>query len=88
MSDTPPDIQALQRELFLRMSPQQRFAQGLQQIEDVRRIAENSLKQAHPKASTAELKVLLLQRYYGHELPPEILAACAKKLYRYWQNRD
>jgi hypothetical protein len=87
MSDTPPEIQDLQRQLFLRMSPKERFAHGMQQIEDVRRIAENSLRQAHPEASTAEIKVLLLQRYYGHELSPEVLAACSEQMYRYWQQR-
>ena len=87
MSDTLPEIQALQRQLFLRMSPQQRFDHGMQQIKDVRRIAENSLRQAHPEASTPELKVLLLERYYGHELSPETLAACAEQMYHYWQQR-
>ncbi len=86
MRDTPDEVLAIQRQIIHKMSAQQRVALGMRQIEDIRRLAENSLKLAHPEATPAELKVLLFQRYYAHDLPPADLQKCADQLLQYWQN--
>ena len=73
---------------MLRMSEEKRILLGMQMIEDVKTVAESSLRFENPTATLAERKVLLLKRYYGHELLPQDLEACARQLHRYWQGRQ
>lgn len=61
--------------------------QGIQMIEDVRKIVENSLRIENPEATEAELKVLLFQRYYAHELPEAFVAECSQRMLDFWQKK-
>jgi len=87
MHDTPDEVLAIQRQIMHKMSAKERVALGMRQIDDIRQLAENSLKLAHPEATLAELKVLLFRRYYAHDLGPEDLQKCAEQLLQYWQSQ-
>ena len=87
MSDTPDSILNIQRQIILNMSPQKRFKQGLDMIDSVRMITENSLKALYPEATQAELKVHLFERYYSPDLSPEDLELCSKALLAFWKNK-
>lgn len=87
MRDSSEEMKQMQRQIMLKMSAQQRFQQGIDMIKSARKIAENSVKAAHPDATEAEIQVLLFQRYYGHELPAEDVQYCSEQLLKYWQAR-
>lgn len=88
MLDTPEEMLQMQRQIILKMSPEKRFQLGIQMINDIKKLAENSLKLEHPKATQAELKRLLFRRYYGQDLPIKDLEACSSQLLTYWQKKE
>jgi len=88
MSDTSESIMDMQRQIMLNKSPQERFQQGLEMIASVRLIAENSLKEHCPEATKAELKVLLLQRYYTPDMSPDDMKHCSEAMLHYWKTQS
>ena len=87
MRDTTEQMLQKQRDIVSKMTEQKRCRLGMQMIQDVKTLAENSLRLEHPDSSLAQRKVLLLQRYYGHEMSPQDLEACSQRLLTYWEGR-
>ncbi|HAI75623.1 MAG TPA: hypothetical protein DCM08_05200 [Microscillaceae bacterium] len=71
MNDTTPEMRKKQLELVFRMTPKERFQQGLEMIAFVRQTVENSILKQNPNLTAAELKVEVFKRYYGKEFSAE-----------------
>ncbi|WP_448519836.1 hypothetical protein [Rhodoflexus sp.] len=74
MDDTTPEMRKKQLEIVMRMTPQQRFEEGMRMIEFTRKVVENSILQKKPNLSATELKIEVFKRYYGKEFSEEQLS--------------
>lgn len=71
MNDTSPEMRKKQLEGIFKMSAKERFAQGLEMIDFVRKTVENSILKQNPALSETELKIAVFKRYYGKEFSEE-----------------
>ena len=69
--DTTDHAYRKQLEIIMAMTPAQRFMQGIEMIDAVRMLVENSIKAEHPDISEVELKVAVFLRYYQNDYSPE-----------------
>ncbi len=67
MRDTSPEMRKKQVEIIFRLSPDQRFQQGLEMIDFAHQTVENSIKQAQPDISPLDLKIAVFLRYYSKD---------------------
>jgi hypothetical protein len=67
MKDTSPEMRKKQSEIIFRLSPDQRFEQGLEMIDFARRTVENSIMNQNPDISPLELKIAVFLRYYSRD---------------------
>jgi hypothetical protein len=73
MSDTSPEIQAIQDEIHRRMTGEQRLNLAVEMSEMTRRIALARLRSEHPDWTEWELKRELLRYAFGTDpLPPPL----------------
>ena len=73
MTDTPDHIYQMQHDIMMRMTPHERFMQGIEMIDYGRMLVENSIKAKNPAISERELVVEVFKRYYQDEFSPEKL---------------
>jgi hypothetical protein len=73
MKDTNPEMRKIQSAITFAMTPQERFMQGIEMIDYVRMVVENSIKAQNPTISETELKVQVFRRYYQKDFSPEKL---------------
>lgn len=71
MNDTTPEMRKKQLEIIMKMTPQQRFEEGMRMIEFTRKVVENSILQKNPNLTPTELKIEVFKRYYGKEFSEE-----------------
>lgn len=71
MQDTSPEMYEKQQEITFRMSPAERFNQGMDMINFVRATVLNSLKQTQPELHGGALRYAFFERYYGAEFSEE-----------------
>lgn len=71
--DTSPEAYKKQMEIIMAMTPQARFMQGIEMINTVHTLVENSIKAQQPNISPTELKVAVFLRYYKNDYTPEQL---------------
>jgi len=67
MKDTSPEMRKKQAEIIFRLSPDQRFQQGLEMIDFARRTVENSIIAQNHAISSLELKIAVFLRYYSRD---------------------
>ncbi|HEX6040085.1 hypothetical protein [Longimicrobium sp.] len=73
MSDTSPEVQAIQDEIHRRMTGEQRLNLAIEMSEMTRRIAMARLRSEHPDWTEWELKRELLRYAFGTDpLPPPL----------------
>lgn len=75
MNDTSPKIEAMVRERYRRMSPDERVKIAASLFETARAIVESSLP---PNLSRRERRLAVARRFYGNELPEAALIAHAE----------
>jgi hypothetical protein len=73
MTDTPEHIYQMQHDIMMRMTPHERFMQGIEMIDYGRMIVENSIKAKNPNISERELVVEVFKRFYQDEFSAEKL---------------
>lgn len=73
MKDTTPEMQKKQAAITALMTPQERFMQGVEMIDYVRMVVENSIKAQNPTISEIELKIQVFIRYYKKDFTPQKL---------------
>ena len=67
MNDTTERMRKKQLEIMLGMTNKERFEQGMQMIDFVRKTVENSIKKQKPNLNETELKIEVFKRYYGKD---------------------
>src|SRR5687768_181708 len=88
MNDTTIDMQKKQAEILLAMSPYERFMQGVEMINYVRMVVENSIKTKQPHISEINLKIEVFKRYYSKDLSQTIIEEFIRNLKsRYQQEK-
>ncbi len=73
MSDTSPEIQAIQDEIYRRMTGEERLKLAFELSDTARAFALAGLRQRHPDWTDWELKRELLRYAFGSQPWPEIL---------------
>lgn len=68
MTDTPPDVQARFDELMRQRSGSDRVRMMSEMFDFAKALVLSNLREIHPDASDAELRVLLFDRLYGDEI--------------------
>lgn len=69
--DTPDHIRKMQCSIFLKNSVQRRFELGIEMIEDVKKITENSIRLKNPAITEIDLKIEMLKRFYEKDFSEE-----------------
>lgn len=80
MIDTSAQIARIQYDIVMSKPITQRLQLTDQMIQQSRSLALLRLKKNNPECSNKELKLLLIQEYYGTELNPVQLIALKKQL--------
>lgn len=67
MNDTTIEMRKKQLEIIFSKTPKERFMLGVEIINSVRTIVENSIKLENPGISEIELKIAVFKRYYSKD---------------------
>lgn len=78
--DTTADADARFEALLRRRSGSDRVVMACEMFDFARALIEASLRAAHPDLTAAALRVGVLHRLYGDDLPPERLSRIAHRL--------
>ncbi len=76
MSDTSPEFQRMVDDRYRAMSPAERVQLASQMYDTARLIVESSLP---PGLSHVERRLAIARRFYGEDLPEEMLQAYARR---------
>ncbi len=82
MRDTPPEVAALHRRLLLQRSGEERLRMGCAMFDAARALVRASLASSAAAGRGGDLRVQLLRRTYGRDLPPDVLARVEERLGR------
>lgn len=80
MTDTPPDIQARFDDLMRQRSGGDRVRMMSEMFDFAKAVVLSNLRETHPGATNAELRVLLFDRFYGDEIDPAQRASVVARL--------
>lgn len=86
MQDTPQNIINLQRDIFNKMSVEERFAVGVELIENGWFIVECDIKAHNPNISYPDLRAEMFKRIYASEFDKTELEIRAEHIKQYWLN--
>jgi len=75
MTDTSPEADARYHELLRRMSPERRLEAAMRLSQAVRELAIAGIRQRHPHADDAEVRVRLTVRLYGRAQAERLFGA-------------
>ena len=67
--DTTPEADAIQQEIFRRMTPEQRLKVALEMSDSMRNVALTGLRMRRPELTEEELARELMRLMYGFVLP-------------------
>ncbi|GAH99844.1 unnamed protein product [marine sediment metagenome] len=67
MNDTTIEMRKKQLEIIFSKTPKERFMLGVEIINSVRTIVENSIKLENPGISKIDLKIAVFKRYYSKD---------------------
>jgi len=73
--DTAPAADARYHELLRRQTPAARLTQAAALTRAVRQLAEAGIRQRHPGASDAEVRVRLTTRLYGRDVAERLFGS-------------
>ena len=80
MTDTPADVQARFDELMRQRSGSDRVRMMSEMFDFAKALVLSNLRETHPGATNAELRVLLFDRLYGNEIDPAQRASIMTRL--------
>jgi hypothetical protein len=69
ITDTTPEAQKRQHEIFARMSGEQRVRMAMELSDNVRDVAWQGFRRRHPMVSEEALRPMFLMELHGIELP-------------------
>lgn len=70
LGETHSDAEAIQQEIFRRMTPEERLGLALEMSESLRRVALDGLRSRRPELSEQELSAELMRLMYGFVAQP------------------
>lgn len=70
LGETHSDGEAIQQEIFRRMTPEERLGLALEMSESLRRVALDGLRSRRPELSEQELSAELMRLMYGFVAQP------------------
>jgi hypothetical protein len=73
MRDTPHHIHKKQLEIFLSKPVEERFRLGMQMVDDMKMLVEESVKINHPGISNLELKIEVFKKMYKKDLSEDYI---------------
>ena len=71
-TDTSAEAEAIQLELFRRMSPADRIAKMCNLSASLRRMAFDAIRRVHPDLDEAEVRLKFIESTYGKDLADEV----------------
>lgn len=71
-TDTSAEAEAIQLELFRRMSAADRIAKMCNLSATLRRMAFDAIRRVHPELNEAEVRLKFIESTYGKELASEV----------------
>jgi hypothetical protein len=74
MNDTTKAARDQQIAIFNAKTAQERAMLGVEMIDTVRQVVENSIRLKQPDITPNEMKIAVIRRYYGSEFSEEKLA--------------
>ncbi len=80
MTDTPPAVEKLYRELLLARSGVERLKMGAAMFDAARALVLSSLTGPTGTAGSADARMTLLLRFYGRDLDARTIAGIARRL--------
>ena len=80
MTDTPPDVQARFDALMRQRSGSDRVRMMSDMFDFAKALVLSNLRAIHPGATDRELRVLLFDRLYAHEIDPAQHASVVARL--------
>jgi hypothetical protein len=83
MNDTTEEARKKQLEIIFSKTPEERFMMGIEMIDYVRMVVENSIRAENPNISPIELKIAVFKRYYAHEFSQEEIARIEESMRKY-----
>lgn len=85
MNDTTPEARQKQLSIIFSKSPEERFLMGIEMIDYVYMVVENSIKAENPNISLIDLKIAVFKRYYGKEFSKEEMVRIEDSMRNYYQ---
>jgi hypothetical protein len=83
MNDTSEEARKKQLEIIFSKTPEERFLMGIEMINYVRMVVENSIRAENPAISPIDLKVAVFKRYYGNEFSQEEIERIEESMRKY-----
>jgi hypothetical protein len=85
MNDTTPEARQKQLSIIFSKTPEERFLMGVEMIDYVRMVVENSIRAENPNISVIDLKIAVFKRYYGKEFSQEEITKIEESMRNYHQ---
>ncbi len=79
MKDTPDDVLARYEAMIMARPMEERVLMGARMLQRSKHLVRESLRARYPDADETELRRLFLRRFYGDELPAEVIEAVATR---------
>lgn len=83
MDDTTEEARKKQSGIIFSKTPEEHFLMGIEMINYVRLVVENSIRAEQPDISPLELKIAVFKRYYAHEFSKEELERIEESMRAY-----
>jgi hypothetical protein len=83
MDDTTEEARKKQLEIIFSKTPEECFLMGIEMINYVRMVVENSIRAEQPNISPTDLKIAVFKRYYGNEFSKEEIARIEESMRAY-----
>lgn len=80
MKDTSPDMEQLQRELIMRLTPGERMLMAMDMYQTAKTIVEAGIRARHGDLPPREMRRRVFLQFYGNDLPPEQIEEILKQI--------
>ena len=83
MNDTTEDARKMQLAIIFSKTEEERSLMGIEMIDYVRMIVENSIREENPIISDIDLKIAVVKRYYAAEFSAEEMGRIEQSMRSY-----
>ncbi|MBC7920795.1 MAG: hypothetical protein H7Z75_06845 [Ferruginibacter sp.] len=83
MNDTTEDARKKQLEIIFSKTPEERFLMGIEMIDYVRTVVENSIRAENANLSAIDVRIAVFKRYYAKEFSIEEINLITESMRNY-----